>query len=434
MATAYEQLNFINQQMQQSLAPINNFLAQRNALAMQQMEAARQRAQMIEMENLRQQHALEAQKANFEAQQVAADKHDERQRANANRERLVNAGWQLSPDLTPREINNMADNYFGDPYQAEESSVEQATAIGGRVKTVLADMTKEMSTDTPEAQKKALMAFAADPTNNNLLTVEGKIPQQMLMEVVNKGDVNGLVGLINQAARNAGWFSSDKQVAAQLMAGLYNSRLAANESLKASPTFQAKTVQLQTLMSELGKATQGIRTEKGWTTFGNAMSPPKPSDAEVAAKMKEALARQQAINAESARKQQAVQNLLSPVAAAPAPGITQQGVFPWAANQLSGAGGSAKQVLQDAAKNMAVQFAAPAAAPALPLSQLAQFGDYLSQNPVAQDISHGLYQGWYGNGDIVKTTSPHEQLARELYARGIYDPRLGVPEQALRGF
>ena len=78
--------------------------------------------------------------------------------------------------------------------------------------------------------------------------------------------------------------------------------------------------------------------------------------------------------------------------------------------------------------------AAPAAAPALSLSQLAQFGDYLSQNPVAQDISHGLYQGWYGNGDIVKTTSPHEQLARELYARGIYDPRLGVPEQALRGF
>lgn len=416
MPTAYEQLNFLNQQNQQALAPINNFLAQRNQIALQQAEAARQRAQAIEMENLRQQHALEAQKANFTAQQEAADANVLRARAEDNRKKLIDSGWILSPDLGYKEINNMADQYFGNPSSAEESSVEKASAIGGRVNSVLKDMTKDLANDTPEAQKKALMAFAADPTNNSLLTVEGKIPQQQLMEVVNKGDVNGLVGLINQAAKNAGWFSSDKQVAAQLMSGLYNSRVAANDALKTSPLFQAKQVQLQSLMQELGKATQGIQTSKGWETFGNAMAPAGKSDAQVAAEMKAALAKQQAGMAIGNARQTAVDTRLNPVTVSPhtaaPPTAFDQSLLGRGFNVVNSAGA----MLNNPGPTMA---------------------NFAMQNPQIADQAQDAYSGFAKGlwGGQVPTASPHEQLAKELYARGIFDPRLGVPEQLLkRGF
>ncbi len=413
MPTAYEQLNFLNQQNQQILAPINNFLAQRNALALQQAEAARQRAQMIEMENLRQEHALAAQKANFDAQEKAGDRNAERIKAEDARKNFAAAGVRLNPELTDKEVLEMVPDYFGDPHKAEESSVEKASAVGGRLNTLLADMTKELSSDTPESRKKSLMAFAADPANNALITVEGKIPPAALNEVVNKGDVNGLVALINQAAKNAGWFTSDKQVHSQLMAGLYNARLAANAALQTSPQFQSKQVLAQSLMKELSGHTAGIQTAEGWTNFGNAISPPPPPPP-TAAELRAQFEKQKQMTEEAARKQTAVQARLGQATVVPAQtGVLQQGIVPWLGRNVAEPLG---------------QLAAPGGAAAFAPQMQA-----VANNPMWQDINAGLYQSMFGDpSQVVRQQTPHEQLARELFARGQYDPRLGVPESVLR--
>lgn len=428
MATAYEQLNFLNQANQQALAPVNNFLAQRNALAHQQAEAARARAQQIEMmnmqqqnalalENIRNQHAIDAQRANFMFQQEAADKNVVRNRSEANRQKLIDAGWQLSPDLSAKEINDMADRVFSDPSTAELAPVEQATAIAGRLNTTLQQMTKELSSDTPESRKASLLAFAADPNNNSLLTVEGKIPQAMLQAAVNKGDVQGVVDLINKAARNAGWFSSDKQISSQLMAGLYSARAAANQQLLNSPMFQARQLEAKTLMQELGKLTPGIKTAEGWAQFGKALSPPgvQPPSMEEIMKQREAQAK---IDTEAAERQGRVDTRLGVVPSlAPAAGAPNtpwdRGVLPWLGQNI---------------KPAALSMVSPALAAGQYLPQMQQF----AKSPMIQDAASGVWQGLMGMPEMVQTQTPHQQLAQELFAKGIYDPRLGVPQQQLR--